>query len=751
MTWPLATDLSHSISDPGDPYFSAWTLHWDWKQTFHDPRHLFDANIFYPARWSLAFSENMWGVSLFGFPLYFAGLQPIEVYNVLFILGIVISGFAAWLFAAEVTGDRVAAIVAGVFYAFVPFRLEHLAHIHMQWGGFIPLFLLFLRRYFQSRRARDLALFSLFFVWNGLVGIQYTAIGAVALTTMILIKTTKLNLWGSIRHWASLAAALAVSGLLLLPFYAPYVHASRRYKLRRHLGEVEFFSARLTSFLDAGGHNKLYGPWTARFDKPECQLFFGIVVPALAIAGLILLYSRRTVIPPTPPRPRSSLLALDVAILLLMATRVILAVVGRIRIDGILSIREPYRLSFLITVAILSRLAISFPAFIRRYRNLGEFVRNGPWSDDVLWVVTLVVLGIVLPLGTHAFPYRELYEIFPFAMRAIRVPARQVVLAHLGLGILATYGVALWRKRSRRNRRTLIPLFCTLAMLGEYRAAPFSYYKADTHRLPLSDWLTHQSFSGSVVELPMKWIDNVEYVYRTTEHGRPIVNGFSSFSPPDFQRLTQSFTANPIAPDAWELLDRDSVHFLVFHPRKATRSEILATTTFLQAGTAAGRLSPTAFFDDDHDKSLVFEVLHDREASSSRTNESAKRNAQARIETYLRHPDMPQRPPVGWYDAPLDNQIFRGASISGSGWAASDSGIARVVIDLDGHPVGDATYGIERHDVPSVKPDIPCGAFCGYRFRIEGVRPGRHTLTVRFIGKDGWEGGPPTTEFQVAK
>ena len=48
MTWPMARHLRDAVSDPGDPYLNAWTLWWDYHQTFHDPLNLFHANIFYP-------------------------------------------------------------------------------------------------------------------------------------------------------------------------------------------------------------------------------------------------------------------------------------------------------------------------------------------------------------------------------------------------------------------------------------------------------------------------------------------------------------------------------------------------------------------------------------------------------------------------------------------------------------------------------------------------------------------------------
>jgi len=121
FTWPVAGHLSGGLADPWDAKLNAWILHWDFHQTFHDPRHLFDANIFYPARYALAFSENLYGASLFGFPLYAMGLSTLTVYNALFLLGMFLSALAAWALAREWTGDARASLLAGVVYAFLAF------------------------------------------------------------------------------------------------------------------------------------------------------------------------------------------------------------------------------------------------------------------------------------------------------------------------------------------------------------------------------------------------------------------------------------------------------------------------------------------------------------------------------------------------------------------------------------------------------------------------------------------------------
>src|SRR4051812_4936377 len=82
MTWPLAANLGCAVADPGDPLINIWILDWDFWGTLHHPLSLFDANAFHPARYSLAYSENLYGVAVLLFPLRLAGVNPIVAYNV---------------------------------------------------------------------------------------------------------------------------------------------------------------------------------------------------------------------------------------------------------------------------------------------------------------------------------------------------------------------------------------------------------------------------------------------------------------------------------------------------------------------------------------------------------------------------------------------------------------------------------------------------------------------------------------------
>jgi len=106
MTWPWAAHLRSAASDPGDPYLISWTLWWDYHQTFKDPLHLFQANIFYPYRYSLAFSEHCYGIALLFFPLFALGARPLTVQSIAIILGFILSGYGMFRLARTLIALR---------------------------------------------------------------------------------------------------------------------------------------------------------------------------------------------------------------------------------------------------------------------------------------------------------------------------------------------------------------------------------------------------------------------------------------------------------------------------------------------------------------------------------------------------------------------------------------------------------------------------------------------------------------------
>jgi hypothetical protein len=164
MTYPQVRLLNRGVPvvEMGDALFSTWRLAWFAHQLPRDPLHLFDANIFYPERLTLAYSDAMVVPSLMAAPLLWLGVEPLLTYNVLLLSAFVLSGAAMFALVRSLTGHSGAALVAGFVFAFLPYRYMHYEHLELQMTQWMPLSLWALHRTLKRGRVRDGLLTGLF-------------------------------------------------------------------------------------------------------------------------------------------------------------------------------------------------------------------------------------------------------------------------------------------------------------------------------------------------------------------------------------------------------------------------------------------------------------------------------------------------------------------------------------------------------------------------------------------------------------
>src|SRR5664279_4884380 len=293
MTWPWAAHVRDTSYDPGDSYLNSWILAWDAHQTFHDPLHLFDANIFFPYRYTLALSEHEWGIALLFFPAFAAGLAPLTVHGLAMLFGFAFSGFGAFRLARTLTGSTPAAWVAGIAFAFVPYRFHHIPHLSYVFAGWMPLLaeavVLFARRRTWPRAAW---LGASFFM-SGVSSIHWSLLGSVptaALAALLVVKCES----SARRAWGRAAAALGVAALCLVPFLLPYRRVGALYGIERGPAEAEFFSARPIHWLTPDSKLHLWRGMGQSPSRGEFCLFPGFLLLALAILGIALFFRTRS-------------------------------------------------------------------------------------------------------------------------------------------------------------------------------------------------------------------------------------------------------------------------------------------------------------------------------------------------------------------------------------------------------------------------------------------------------------------------
>jgi hypothetical protein len=275
MTWPLAPNISTAVAYPGDPFITTWVMDWDWYATFHQPLRLFDSNLFYPARYSLAYSENLYGIAFFLFPFRAIGVSPIAAHNLAILAGFALSGLAAYWLGRLITGSAMAGVTAGVFYAFLPYRFTHLPHVHYVWGWTLPVLLASLLWYSQKPTWPRALLFGTAFLLNGLSNVHWLFFGSVAIAVAVAIvrpRILPIAVCGG-------AAALAVAGFLY-----PYYEAARMYGMQRSWSEAMAFSAHPSDWLASNSHNRVYDFLRKPDVDPELWLFPGAL--SLVLGGV---------------------------------------------------------------------------------------------------------------------------------------------------------------------------------------------------------------------------------------------------------------------------------------------------------------------------------------------------------------------------------------------------------------------------------------------------------------------------------
>jgi len=309
LTWPLAahpfTRLAAPIG-PGDPYLNLWILGWDLRAITHDPLALvtgrvFDANIFFPAAGTLAYSDHLILQAVAVWPVWLLTGNLTACYNALLVLSLVASALAMFAYAREVSGSTAGALVAGLAWGFLPFRFAHLLHLQLQSLYFLPLALLFLHRLVAARRTRDAVWLGVTAGLQAVSSVYWGVATGLALVAAAIALAIGVGRWRSIPLLRKLVLAALVGILVAAPFTWPYWVVQQREGFGRNLYEASQHEAVAASYLRAAPGNMLYGrtgllrpapTGESRHEGPEQELFPGFVLAALAGYGFVRAWRR---------------------------------------------------------------------------------------------------------------------------------------------------------------------------------------------------------------------------------------------------------------------------------------------------------------------------------------------------------------------------------------------------------------------------------------------------------------------------
>jgi len=523
----MATGLPHDL---GDPVLSAWMLWWN---AHHVPftSDWWNGPFFYPLRGTLAFSDHRVGLGLFASPVIWLGGGAPLAQNVVLLLTFPLSALSAHLLVWRLTQSHAAGVVAGLIFGFTPYRIAHIEHLELLAPFWIPVALLALHEYIDAPRRKWLAIFAAACVFQGLSSGYYLVYSA-PLFAMWAVWFLREDRW---RRAAEIGAASGVAALVLAPVLLRYQRIQDALDLHRDLGEIVRFSADVTGLFSASG---LLAFWhSSVLPAPEGQIFPGSVALGLFVAAVVgwpRATSRNAWWLRRARQLLTFLLVLWVPITIWSAVHPWSTSV----LGAPLAISQPVK-PFSIVVMLAFALLVTTPAYLdafRQRRALAFYMT----ATVAMWLLALGPLPFAW--GEHVItrgPYAVLMQLPGFNNR-LRVPARFAMLMVLALSVAAGLLMAqILRGRSNAVRFAATAVLALgiiadgwIGTLPVYTVPPAVSFPPEVNR------------AAAVFELPFGDPGrDAAAMYHAMVHGRPVVNGYSGYTPAHYQMLLRGMRA----------------------------------------------------------------------------------------------------------------------------------------------------------------------------------------------------------------
>ena len=170
-----------------------------------------------------------------------------------------------------------------------------------------------------------------------------------------------------------------------------------------------------------------------------------------------------------------------------------------------------------------------------------------PLGPTRLAYLTGLLFTFDLSRGLNGISYPILYDWF-LPVRGMRVPARVSAILAISLAVLGAFGARrlLSRWRTARGRTVafaaLVTVVCIdlhpdLSLERVWRNPPSIYEGVREANAVLAEFPFNTKVPGVT--------DNLQYMYFSLWHWRPMVNGYSGFSAPGYDQLTEDMAGFP--------------------------------------------------------------------------------------------------------------------------------------------------------------------------------------------------------------
>jgi hypothetical protein len=210
-----------------------------------------------------------------------------------------------------------------------------------------------------------------------------------------------------------------------------------------------------------------------------------------------------------------------------------------------------------------------FPGVTVTLLALAAVARGQAWTDPrARMVLAAGLAGAVLSFGAHLPGYRWLFEALP-VLKGIRVVSRFGWLALLALPVLAGFTLAAWRARLGPRRAAVATIIVAALVTIEALRAPMAFVVYEG----IPRIYDHVAAADDIVlvELPFPpreaVHENGPSVLNAAWHLKPLVNGYSGFTPASYDDHARLIAGFPSAATLAGLRRLGVTHVLV-HKRR---------------------------------------------------------------------------------------------------------------------------------------------------------------------------------------
>lgn len=591
LTWPLARGIARDVpSDFGDPLLNSWILAWDADHLLRalsgHPGALagyWHANIYYPQPYALAYSEHLTAQAVQILPVYALTGNPVLCYNLIFLSTFALSGLGMFLLARELTSNRAAAFVAGLAYAFAPYRFGSIPHIQVLSSAWMPFVLLGFRRFFETGRSAPLTGAAAAWIAQNLSCSYYLIFFSPFVALYIAWELTTRRLWRDRRTLGRLALAATAVVLATMPFVVPYIKLRRLGFMPRSLVETDHFGADVYGYLTADANLRVWGSAMRAWPKAEGWLFPGLTIAVLAATAVVRSWrearwtARATNVGSARRVSRAAGIALAAASIVTIA--MLLGWSLRLSFVKITSFERA-----VVVTAALAAVLLGVSARARAIARVWISSRVGIFT-------TLTLFAVAMSFGPHIHSRGKLiedrniyflfYDYVP-GFDGLRVPARFGMIVALAVAVLSAYGVAIIQELRRGGLLTIV---AGALIVVESVAIPLplngndtNYRQRDLVALPpfvatggaappVYRFIAQLPVSSALVELPFGEVAfEARYVFYSAGHWRPLVNGYSGGAPAEYGLLAEAMKDLLRDPDrAWAALVSSGATHAIVH------------------------------------------------------------------------------------------------------------------------------------------------------------------------------------------